>query len=84
MKRKVLTLLIAGGLILSSASTAFADESTTPRHDVYYQSVCTIDGVAYPQEQYDVNALFGHTTGIEQVNLHLGIDCEVTGPFNTP
>jgi hypothetical protein len=79
MKRRVLTLLIAGGLILSSASTAFAAQPTTPRQDEYTQSFCTIEGVGtFPGERYDVNAIGGHTTAVEHFNLHHpGIVCQV-------
>jgi hypothetical protein len=81
MKRRGLTLLIAGGVILSSASTAFAAQPTTPRQDEYTQSFCTIEGFGtFPAERYDVNAIGGHTTAVEHFNLHHpGIVCQV-GP----
>lgn len=79
--RRSVTHLIVCGLILSSASTGFAAQPTTPRQDEYTQSFCTIDGLGtFPGERYDVNAIDGHTTAIEHFNLHHpGIVCKV-GP----
>ena len=80
MQRRALTLLIAGGLTLSSAS-ALAAQPTTPRQDDYVQSFCTIEGVGdFPAERYDVNAVGGHETAVSHFNLHHpGIVCRV-GP----
>jgi hypothetical protein len=81
VKRRALTLLIAGALTQSSASTAFAAQPTTPRQDDYVQSFCTIEGVGdFPAERYDVNAVDGHGTAVSHFNLHHpGIVCQV-GP----
>ena len=86
MKRRVLTLVIACGLTLSSASTAFGVQPTTPRQDQYFQTVCTLRGIQFSAERVDARAvtLGGKATAVQNFNQNnpIGLVCELVGPFS--
>ena len=86
MKRRVLTLAIAGALSMSSASTAFATQPTTPRQDQYFQVVCSIGGIQFSAERVDANAVNpgGKDIAVQKFNQNnpVGLVCELVGPFS--